>query len=327
MISRVRAGATIALLVGFAGIMPVSAQEWPGKQAIKVVVPASAGSTSDIIARAVFEQVGRQVGQSVVTENRGGGGTTIGMAAVAKAPPDGYTLLVNSTSYVVVSSTYAKLSFDPETEMTGIALIAHLPFAVAVATKYKTLAQFVEAGRVQNTPLNYGSVGNGSSGHLFGERFKYAAKFDMRHVAFRGTPEGLTEVVAGRLDLFAAPITSATELAADGKINVLAVSSSKRSTLLPNVPTTLEAGYPGSDYNFWMGSYMPAKTPRAIVERLNAEVFKAVQDPETRKKLIALGGEPEHMGVDQFNAFIKKERELNADIARLINYKPQGEAQ
>lgn len=312
----------VALLAGFSA-PEASAQEWPMRKPIKVIAPASAGSTVDIMARTVYEQVGRQLGQAVITENHGGGGTTTGMAMVAKSAPDGYTLLVNSTSYVVVASTYAKLPYDPYDDMTGIALLAHLPFTIATTTKYKKLADLVAAGRVTPTPLNYGSTGNGSSGHLFAERFKHAAKFDAKHVPFRGTPEAMTEVIAGRLDMFPAPIPSITELGDAGRVNVLAVSTAKRSSTLPDVPTTIEAGFPDSSYNFWMGSYIPAKTPREIIERLNAEVRKAVQDPATRAKLKLLGGEPEPMSVDEFNAFIKKEREVNAEIVKLIGYKPQ----
>lgn len=301
-----------------------TSQDWPSRQAIKVIVPASAGSTSDIMARTVFEQVGRQLGQSVVTENRGGGGTTTGMAMVAKSPPDGYTILVNSTSYVVVASTFAKLPYDPYNDMTGVALLAHLPFVIATSTKHKTLADFVNAGRVKPSPLNYGTTGNGSSGHLFGERFRHAARMEITHVPFRGTPEGMTEVVAGRLDMFTAPLPSATELAADRKINVLAIATARRSPMFPDVPTTVEAGHPNSGYNFWMGSYVPAKTPRPIIDRLNAEVAKTLANDEIKKKMQVIGGEIEVMGVDQFNAFIKSERDLNAEIVKLIGFKPQG---
>jgi tripartite-type tricarboxylate transporter receptor subunit TctC len=304
-------------------VMPSAGQEWPRRQPIKVVVPATAGSTSDIMARTVFEQVGRQIGQTIITENRGGGGTTIGMSMVAKSAPDGYTLLVNSTSFVVVASTYAKLPYDPVKDMIGIALLAHMPFMITTSTKYKTLEQFLQAGRVKPTPLNFGSVGNGSSGHLFVERFMHAAKFDARHVPFRGVPEAMTELVANRLDLFTPPIPSMKELAMDGKISVLGIASSKRSALFPDVKTTLEAGYPESDYNFWMGSYMPSKTPRAIVERLNAEANKALANPEIRKKIEVLGGDTEPMSVDRFNAFIAKEREVNAGIVKMIGFKPR----
>jgi tripartite-type tricarboxylate transporter receptor subunit TctC len=315
--------AALATIV-VASISPVAAQDWPARQPIKVIVPASAGSASDIMARTVFEQVGRQIGQSVITENRGGGGTTTGMAMVAKSPPDGYTILVNSTSYVVVASTYAKLPYDPINDMTGVALLAHLPFVVATSTRFKTLAEFVNAGRVKPSPLNYGTTGNGSSGHLFGERFRHAARMEITHVPFRGTPEGMTEVVAGRLDMFTAPLPSATELAADKKVNLLAIATPRRSPMLPDVPTTVEAGYPNSGYNFWMGSYAPAKTPRAILDRLNAEVAKALGNDEIKKKMQVIGGEIEIMGVDQFNAFIKSERDLNAEIVKLIGYKPHG---
>lgn len=305
------------------GSHSATAQQWPTRQPIKVVVPATAGSTSDIMSRTVYEQVGRQIGQTVITENRGGGGTTIGMAQVAKSEPDGYTLLVNSTSYVVVASTYAKLPYDPINDMIGIALLANLPLLVTTSTKFKTLAELIAAGQAKPTPLNFGSVGLGSSGHLCVERLMHAAKFEAKHVPFRGVPEAMTELVAGRIDMFNPPIPSMKELHADGKINAVAITSTKRSAVYPNLPTTVEAGYPGSDYNFWMGSYMPAKTPRAIVERLNAEVAKALSDPVISKKIVSLGGEIDIMGVDQFNAFIKSEREVNAQIVKLIGYKPQ----
>ena len=320
---RLRRRFVVVVLALASAISQSNAQDWPMRKSIKVIVPASAGSTADIMARTVYEQVGRQLGQTIITENHGGGGTTTGMAMVAKSPPDGYTLLVNSTSYVVVASTYARLPYDPVSDMIGIALLAHLPFTITTTTKYNKLADLVAAGQVTPTPLNYGSTGNGSSGHLFGERFKHAAKFDARHVPFRGTPEAMTEVIAGRLDMFPAPIPSITELGDAGRVRVLAVGTTKRSSALPDVPTTIEAGYPNSNYNFWMGSYIPSKTPRDIVERLNAEVRKAVRDPAIMGKLKLLGGEVELMSVDEFNEFIGKEREVNAEIVKLIGYKPQ----
>src|SRR2546423_4733228 len=162
-----------AALVWVLTVSGVAGEDWPTRQPIKVIAPASAGSTSDIMARIVFEQVGRQLGQTVVVENRGGAGTTTGMAAVAKSAPDGYTILVNSTSYVVVASTYAKLPYDPFDDMAGIALLAHFPFVVATSRNYKTLADLVAASRT--SPLTCGSVGIGSSRHLAIERFMHAA--------------------------------------------------------------------------------------------------------------------------------------------------------
>lgn len=299
------------------------AQDWPTKQPIKVVSPATAGSTSDVMARLVFEQVGRQIGQTVVVENRGGAGSTTGMAMVAKAPPDGYSILVNSTSYVVVASTYAKLPYDPYHDMTGLALLAHFPMAVATSPKFKSLAALVAAGRAKPSPLTWGAVGVGSSAHLATERLMHAANFEGTLVPFRGAPEAMTELVAGRLDFFSGVFPNAAELAKEGKINIVAVASPKRSSLLPNVPTTLELGYPNSDYDFWMGSYLPAGTPRPIVERLNAEVRKALQNQEIRAKIAAMGGDVEDMSLDQFNAFIAKERDSNAVIVKMIGYQPQ----
>ena len=289
-----------------------------------VISPASAGSTSDLMARIVFEQVGKQLGQTVVVENRGGAGTTTGMAAVAKSAPDGYTILVNSTSsFVVVASTYAKLPYDPYEDMTGIALLAHFPLVVATSHKYKTLAALVADGRMQPSPLTSGSVGIGSSGHLALERLMHGAKFRATVVPFRGAPEAVTGAAAGRLDMYAGVLPNVLELAKAGQINLVGMVSPKRSALVADVPTTVEAGHPNSDYNFWMGSYLPSKTPRPIIERLNAEVWKALQDSEIKSKISLLGGEVEVMSVDESNAFIKAERTVNAEIVKLIGYQPQ----
>jgi tripartite-type tricarboxylate transporter receptor subunit TctC len=312
-----------AALVWVCGANPIAAQDWPMRQPIRIISPASAGSTSDIMARIVFEQVGQQLGQTVVVENHGGAGTTTGMAAVAKSPPDGYTILVNSTSYVVVASTYAKLPYNPYEDMVGIALLAHFPFVVATSRTYKNLADLVAAGRLQPSPLTSASLGIGSSGHLAIERLLHAAKFQATVVPFRGALEAVAELAAGRLDMYAGVLPNVLELAKAGEINLVGVMSRKRSALVPDVPTTIEAGYPDSDYNFWMGSYLPAKTPRPVVERLNIEVAKALRDEGLKTKIRQLGGEVETMLVDQFNAFIAKERAVNAGIVKLIGYQPR----
>jgi tripartite-type tricarboxylate transporter receptor subunit TctC len=287
-------------VIGISGSSLAAAQEWPVAQPIKVIAPTTAGSTADLMARIVFEQVGRQLEQTVIVENRGGAGTIVGMNAVAKAPPDGYTLLVNSTSYVVVASTYAHLPYDPLTDMTGIALLARFPVVVASSLKYKTLAQLIAAGRIKPSPLT--------------------------DVPYRGTAEAMNELVAGRLDMYSGVVPNALELAKAEKINILALESAKRSVLFPGVPTTIEAGYPNSDYNFWMGSFLPAKTPDQIVQRLNLEVRKALQLPAIKSKIVLLGGETDAgdgMTVEQFNDFISKERAANAQIVKLIDYQPQ----
>ncbi|CAN0449149.1 unnamed protein product, partial [Phaeothamnion confervicola] len=224
-----------------------SAQDWPSRQ-IKVIVPFTAGSATDIVARAVFEHIARDGGQTAVIENRGGGGTTIGSAAVAKADPDGYTLLVNSTSHVVVATTFPKLGYNVAEDFTALSGLAAQPFVITTRTKYPTLAAFIAAGKAQPGAINYGSAGLGTSGMLFMERFGLAAGIKMTHVPFRGTPEAMTEIVADRLDVYPGPVISVVELVADKKVNALAVSTPTRAPAFPNVPTLQEAGVQGSDY-------------------------------------------------------------------------------
>jgi tripartite-type tricarboxylate transporter receptor subunit TctC len=315
-----------AALIGLTGSDVVAAEGWPTAQPIKVIAPTTPGSTADLMARIVFEQVGRQLGQTVVVEDRGGAGTIVGMNAVAKSPPDGYTLLVNSTSYVVVASTYAHLPYDPYHDMTGIALLARFPVVVLSSLKYKRLAQLVAVGRAKPSPLTFGTLGIGSSGQLATARLMLAAGFDGTNVPYRGTAEAMNELVAGRLDMYSGVVPNALQLAKAGKINILALESANRSLLFPGVPTTGEAGYPNSDYNFWMGSYAPAKTPPEIVQRLNAEVRKALQMPKIKSRILTLGGEVDPgdgMTVAQFDDFIAKERAANAEIVKLIHYQPQ----
>ena len=291
-----------------------TAQEWPAKQAIKVIVPFTAGSATDIIARAVFESVGRQVGQSAIVENRGGGGTTIGANAVAKAEPDGYTLLVSSTSHVVVATTFPNLPYSVTDDFAGISALAFQPFTVTTRTRYKTLADLVAFGRANPSALNYGSAGIGTSGMLFMEQLALAGKMKMTHVPFRGTPEAMTEIVADRLDLYPGPVASVMELAAAGRLNVLAVSTPKRATAMPDVPTTTEAGLTGAEYIFWIGAFAPAKTPKPVLERLHGEVLAALAAPDVVAKIVGLGADPSPMSMPEFDAFARREIKVNADI-------------
>ncbi|MGD0024877.1 MAG: tripartite tricarboxylate transporter substrate-binding protein [Xanthobacteraceae bacterium] len=314
-----RALALILLLAPLAA----KAQEWPGKEPIKIMVPFSAGSATDIIARTVFDQVGRQIGQTFVVENRGGAGTTLGSAMVARADPDGYMLLVNSTSHVVVASTYAKLPYSVADDFSGISELADVPFVIASSTKYKTLNDLIAAGKKPGSNILYGSAGAGTSGQLFIERVRLAAGFAATHVPFRGTPEGMNELIAGRIDIYPAPVLNALPLAKAGKIDVLAVSSTKRLALMPDVPTLAEEGLPNALYNFWIGAFAPAKTPKPIVDRLNREVAAALGRKDIADKIRALGGEPAPMTPAEFDAFVRKEIAINAEIVKASGYQPE----
>jgi len=300
-----------------------SAQEWPTKEPIKVIVPFTPGSATDIVARVVFNQVSQQIGQAVVVENRGGGGTTIGSAFVAHADPDGYTLLVNSTSHVVVASVYAHLSYNVADDFTALTPLASQPFVATSSVKYKTMADFVAYGRAHPGALNYGSNGIGTAGQLFMVNIGLAAKITMTHVPFRGTADALTEMISNRLDLFPAPATAMIELAKAGKVNALAVSTAQRSQAMPDVPTIAEAGYPDAAYNFWIGAFAPAKTPPAISTRLHDEIIKALAVPQVQKEIIALAADPMPMSMKDFDVFVRKEIKLNAEIVKAAGIPPE----
>jgi len=312
-------------LVAIAFVVPLAAaaQEWPSKQPIKIVVPFSAGSATDITARTVFEQVGKQIGQTFVVENRGGGGTTLGMAQAAKADPDGYTMLVHSTSHVVVASTFAQLPFNVADDFAAVSSLADVPFVVAANPKYKTLKDLIDAGKASSSGILYGTAGAGSSGQLFMERFRIAAGFPATHVPFRGTPEGMTEVIAGRIDMYPAPALNAVNLSKEGKVSALAVSSAKRLPLMPDVRTLAEAGLPEAGYNFWVGAFLPAKTPQPIVDRLNREIVAALKVQAVADKILALGGAPMSMTPAEFDKFVRREIAVNAEVVKASGFKPQ----
>lgn len=307
-------------------LMPTAAlaQSWPTGQAVKVIVPFSAGSATDIIARTVFEQVGQQLGATFVVDNRVGAGGTLGANAVAKAAPDGYTLLVHSSTHTITPSTHAKPGYDAVQDFAPIVPLGNLPnvLVAAKAKGYGSAKDMVEAAKAKPGTFNYASVGPGSASHLTAERLKLAAKFDAQHVPFKGAPEALREIVAGRIDFYFTPLAPAKGMIEQGELVALAVSSSRRAGALPNVPTTVEAGYPNSEYNFWIGVLAPAQTPAAIRERLYTEISAALDNPGVKEKLARLGADPMPLTSTQFAALIDKEIADNAMLAKAAGLKP-----
>ena len=281
---------------------------WPGTQPIKLVVPFTAGSGTDIVARLVAEKLGPALGTSVIVDNRPGAGGTLGAAIAAKAPADGYTLLVHSAGHLVNPWIYKGLSYDTLKDFTGVTPMASLPNVLVTAPSHFTdVKDLVAKAKAKPGGLNYGSAGNGSATHMNAEVFRLAAGVDAQHVPFRGTPEAMTEVMAGRVDWFFAPMVSALPLIKSGKLKALAVGTTGRSSALPDAPTTVEAGVPGSAYLFWVGLFAPARTPQPVVERLQAEVAKIMVSPELKERLEKLGAEPFTMPSAQFNKFIADE--------------------
>ena len=231
------------------------AQSWPDKP-IKVIVPYSPGSATDIIPRTIFAKVQEQLGQPIVVENRPGASSTIGTAAVAKAEPDGYTILVASSGYTIVPSTVANLPYDPLRDLVAVTPLANMANVLVVSPNkaIKTVGEFVAEGKARHGSMNYVTIGEGSAAHLNSVRFLRAAGFDAQPIPYKGSPAGLTDVMTGRVDFYFCPLLPALSLIRDGKLTALAVSSTQRSPKLPDVPTTTQAGFPNSEYNFWFGS-------------------------------------------------------------------------
>ncbi len=300
------------------------AQAFPSKP-VKLVVPFSAGSGTDIAARAVGEVMAKGLGQPVVIENRPGAGGTIAAAAVAKGEADGHTVLVPSSGHAVNPSIYPTLPYDTLKDLTGVTPLVAMPNVLVVSPSrgWKSVADLVAAAKAKPGALNYASAGVGSATHFNAEKFKLQAGLNAVHVPFKGTPEAMTDVVGGRSDWFFAPLSSALPLIRDGKLQALAVSTAKRSGLLPDVPTTVEAGVPGSDYTFWVALVVPSATPAAAVQRLQQEAAKALAQPELVEKLAKLGAEPFVMNSADFNAFIKAEVETGARVAKAADLKAQ----
>lgn len=297
---------------------------WPAKP-IRMVVPFTAGSGTDIIARTVGDVMAKNLGQPVVIENKPGAGGTIGAAQVARSEPDGYTVLIHSSGHALNPAIYPALQYDTLKDLTGVTPLAALPnvLVVSPAKGWKSVADLVAAAKAKPGQLNYASAGMGSATHMNAEKFKLRAGIEAQHVPFKGTPEALTDVIGGRNDWFFAPLSSALPLIKDGKLQALAVSTSQRSPVLPDVPTTLEAGIADSDYTFWVGMIVPSATPAPVVQRLHDEALKALNSPEVKERLVKLGAEPFPMAPEQFNAYIRTEMGAAAQIAKAANLKAQ----
>jgi len=260
-----------------------------------------------------------------VVDNRAGASGTIGQAAVATAAPDGYTLLIHSSSHTVSPSTFAKLPFDTVGDFTGITPISSLSNVLVISPSkgYKNLGELLAAARAKPGSLNFASAGQGSATHLNAEKFKMAAKIDATNIPFKGSAEAVTEVIAGRVDYYFSPVAPVIGQIKAGQLQALAVGSPQRTSALPDVPTTAEAGVPGSEFNFWIGMMAPAKTPRDIVNRLHDEVLKALASPEVKERFAKVGADAWTLKPEQFDAYIKNEIASNAVLVKAAGLQPQ----
>ena len=298
----------IAAATVFAVASATAQAAYPSK-VIKIIVPFTAGSATDIMARIVGEKLTTSMGQPVVVENRPGAGGTLGASQVAKSEPDGYTLLVVSTGHVVNPALYANLNYDTLGDFVGVTPLAALPsvLVVGASSPIKNVAELIATAKAKPGQLNYASAGVGSATHVNAEKFRAQANIQLTHIPFKGTPETIVETSAGRVDFMFTPVLASIPSIRDNRMRAIAVSTAKRSSALPDIPTVAEAGLPGFVFDFWIGMLAPAKTPKAIVNKLNAEVRNILQLPDVKDRLSKLGADPMTMSSEQFDAYIKED--------------------
>jgi tripartite-type tricarboxylate transporter receptor subunit TctC len=311
--------------LAFATPLAAFAQAAYPNKPIRVIVPFAAGSTTDIIARAIADKMGQSMGQQLVIENKGGASGTIGQALVATAAPDGYTIMVHSSSHTVSPHTFAKLPFDTINDFTPVTPISSTPnvLVISPSKNIKTLQELLAYGKANPGKLNFASAGQGSATHLNAEKFKLAAKLEATNIPFKGSAEAVTEVMSGRVDYYFSPIAPVIGQIRNGQLVPLAVGSPKRAAALPQVPTTAEAGVPSSEFNFWIGMFAPAKTPMAIVNRLQDEVVKALASPEVKERFNTLGADAWTLEPAAFDTYIRDEIKSNAALVKAAGLQVQ----
>jgi tripartite-type tricarboxylate transporter receptor subunit TctC len=298
-----------------------NAQEWPNRP-IRVISPYPAGSASDTVTRVVMDQVSQLIGQPVVIEMKPGAGGSIGFTSVSRADPDGYTLVTSSSSMATETVLHRSLPYDPVRDFIPVVLLGTSPNLIVASAKsgFKTVADLVAAAKANPGTLTFASAGIGSSSHMAAERFRLAAKIDVRHVPFK--EGGLVQVMAGNIDFYCIPLAAAASALGSDKLVVLAVTSPNRVARLPNVPSVAEAGYPGAVFRFWNGISAPAKTPRAVVDKLHDVTRQALKDPALQEKLANLGVEPAQSSVEEFDKFFKDDLAATVQLAKDAHIEP-----
>lgn len=290
--------------------MPIAAHAdtWPSKP-ITLVVPFPPGGPTDMVARVLAQNVGEQLGQSVIVDNKPGANGNIGNAFVAKAAADGYTVLYNTSSIALSPALYKKLSYNVNTELAPVALTAVVPLALVVnpKTPVNSVAEFVKYAKDQKGKLSYGSAGNGNVTHLAAFQLVQHFGIEATHVPYKGSAPADVDLVAGQIDFLTDTINSVSAFIKDGKLKLLAVSTSKRLPNFPQAPTLAESGMTGYESGAWQGVMVPAKTPKDVVDKLNAAINKALKDPEVLKKLAIQSTEPLGSTPAEYGAYIKKE--------------------
>ena len=313
------------------GNMPAQSAQKSGDAAffparpIRIVIPFTPGGMPDITARMVAVRLSEALGQQVIVDNRAGAGGVVGSRIVAESTPDGHTLLATSASHVLAPSTRAQLPYDTLRDFAGITRTSTACYLLVVAPSLGVTAvkDVVALAKAKPGQLNFASAGAGSGTHFAGEMLKHHAGIDVVHVPYKGIPEALTDIMAGRVQLFMAPLISAIPLAREGKLRALGVSAEKRVRAHPDIPTIAEAALPGFRFDSWSGMLAPARVPRPIIEKLNHEVVRILSSPELQQRLGALGAEPAPTTPAEFDKLIAGELAVAAKLARQAGIKPE----
>ena len=292
---------------------------------VRLIIAFTPGSSTDIVGRAVAAKLQEFWGQPVIAENRVGAGGSIGSAVVVKSAPDGYTLLANSSAHVANPGIYANLPYDTLKDFTNLAPLAGGPNVLIVGQEsgWKTFADFIAAAKAKPGQLNFSSAGIGSGTHFNLEKLKLMAGITVTHVPYKGTPEAIADTIAGRVCCYFAPINAALPHVKGGRAVALAVSSAKRSSLLPNVPTIAESGVPKFDYTLWIGLWGPPGMAADVADKINKDVNRALASPELNDRLVSLGTLPMSMSSAEFTQFVRSEVEDTARVLKAAGIKPQ----
>jgi len=317
MFSRLSVAIAFGFLAAF-WCRPLPAQDYPTRP-VTIVVAQPPGGGTDIIARIIANQLSIQMGQPFVVENRAGAGTVVGTMFAANSPPDGYTLITGLTANMAVNpSLFAKLSYDPIRDFTPVGMLAQFPFAVVVNKDFPahSIKELIELAKAKPGDINFASGGNGTGQHLSTELFELEAGIKMTHVPYRGATPAYSDVMSGQTPVFFDNLASALGQIQGGAVRALAVTGKERSPLLPDVPTVAESGLPGYDYEVWFGLWAPKKTPKPVVDKLYAEIQKALDDPDVKKRIAQDAGRPMKMPLADIEPFVQSEITKWADVIK-----------
>lgn len=311
------------VLASVFAVTSVHAEGWPSRM-IKATIPFGAGSATDVVPRLVFDRLAAELGQPIVIENRAGAGGTLGTGLVAKAEPDGYSILAHSSAFTIAPAIYPNLTFDVTKDLSSVLMIGSSPSVMIVPKQrpWKTIQDFIADARAKPGSISFGSVGVGSAVHIMAEKLRFAAGIEATHVPYRGGPEVITDIMGGRIDLYFCPLATALPLIREGSVKALLVSTPTRVADLPDVPTPVDIGLKDADSVSWFGVFVPARTPRDIVEKLHAAGMKVLADPATQASLKKLAVEPMPMTPAEMDEFVKRETAANLELVKAAGIKP-----